>query len=441
MGNGKSIYLRNLLEDLWKKKKWVGICVLVCALLFVGIELRLVQTGGRIRTITEAEQQEIDEYKEKIAAYDASIKEAEEGLALATQQIDDLQKYVDTSIYMRIDHQNIQTASVQYGVSAAAESGTNIGNVLNALVLYINEGGLKEVLDEEYKDLAVENWREIVVPTITANLLNITVIHYDEQQAVQILELIKGRVREEASQIAKIQGEFTLEEIDTTAYVKADVGVNDRQNTYLNNLKNYKSSMIDWENKLIGQKNGKKSFEKKNEPEAIAEIEQASVSEATIRSAIAGILFGIVLPVLILLLQYILSDRIRSKEDLRRAKLNVLGSFSADGYMPALERSMLDLKVLAEQQKMTSVFLNGMSERQITVQAVAGYAEAVKESGLQTESGFHVYDSAEELKKMAASKGCVLFVEVGKNTFAELEQQIALCQRFQIAILGCVVIG
>lgn len=441
MGNGKSIYLRNLLEDLWKKKRVVGICVLVCALLFAGIELRLIGTGGRIRTITEEEQQEIDEYEEKIASYDASIKEAEEGLALVTQQIDDLQKYVDGSIYMHIDHQNIQTASVQYGVSAEEESGTNIGNVLNALVLYINEGGLKEALDEEHKGLAVEDWREIVVPTITANLLNITVIHHDEQQAVQILELIKERVREEAPQIAKIQGEFTLEEIDTTFYVKADVGVNDRQNAYLNNLKNYKSNMVDWENKLLSQKNGKTSFEEKNKPEALEAAEPVSVSASTVSYAIAGGLFGIVLSILILLLKYILSDHIRSKEDLCRAKLNVLGSFSGKGYMPALERSMLDLEVLAEQQGTTTIFLNGLSEHQITKQAVEGYAEAVKKSGLQAETGFHTYDSAEELKRMAASKSCVLFVEVGKNTFAELEQQIGLCERFKVAILGCVVIG
>lgn len=441
MGNVKSVYLRNLVEDLWKKRKLVGICALACALLFAGIELRLLQNGGRIRTITEEEQQKIDAYNEKIASYDASLKEAEEGLALVTQQVEDLQRYVDGSIYMRIDHQNIQTASVQYGVLAGADSGTNIGNVLNALVLYINEGGLKEALDTEYKDLSVENWREIVSPSITANLLNITVIHYDGQQAAQILELIKKRVQEEAAKIAAVQGAFTLEEIDTTFYVKADVGVNDRQNTYLNNLKGYKSNAVDWENKLIGQKNGKENFEEKNKPEVLEGVEPVSVSKATVRSAMAGVLFGLILPALFLILRYLLSDRIRSKEDLRRAKLNVIGSFSAKGYMPALERSMLDVGVLAQQQELDRIFLNGMSEHEAVKQAVAGYAEEIVKSGLQAESGFHTYESAEELKKMAASKGCVLFVEVGKNTFAELEQQVSLCQRFKVAILGCVVIG
>ena len=58
----------------------------------------------------------------------------------------------------------------------------NVGNILNALVLYINEGGLKEALSEEYPDLAVESWREVIAPSITANLLNITIIHYDEWQ-------------------------------------------------------------------------------------------------------------------------------------------------------------------------------------------------------------------------------------------------------------------
>ena len=202
--NLKSIYFNNLIQDFWKKRKIILCFMVVCAALFAFLSVKRAQT---VRELTQEQIEEIEEYHEKIEEYDKTIADAEKSLELVNQQIDELQKYVDQSIYMKLDGQNIQTAAVQYGVTTEA----NVGNILNALVLYINEGGLKEALSEEYPDLAVESWREVIAPSITANLLNITIIHYDEDQLNQFFELVKTRVKELVPEIAMVVGGFSLD--------------------------------------------------------------------------------------------------------------------------------------------------------------------------------------------------------------------------------------
>ncbi|MCI8951069.1 MAG: hypothetical protein HFG49_13700 [Lachnospiraceae bacterium] len=434
MSNLKSIYLRNLIDDFWKKKKIIGIFILICAVAFAVLG---IQQASKVQVLTEEQQEEIDDFNEKIKEYDTTIADVEESLKLANQQIEELQKYMDQSIYMKLDSQNIQVASVQYGLQTEA----NTGNILNALNLYINEGGLKEALSEEWNDLAVETWREIISTSITANLLNITIVHYDEEQLKKITELVKTRIQEQVPQIASVQGNFTLKEIDTAFYTKADVGILNSQNNNRNNLKNYISNRSDLENKKISQQNNKKSYIEKNEPEVLeAKTVNPKIQMATYM--VVGILFGIMLPALVFILQYILGNRIRSKEDLQHANLNVVGSLR-DGkqYEPALERSMMDVELLAKQQGLTGIFLNALEEDDITKQTALDYAEAIKKAGFQTETGFRVYEDAEQLKKMIESKGCLLLAQVGKTTYSQLEQQIQLCQRFQVKLLGCIVIG
>lgn len=434
MQNIKSIYLRNLIEDFWKKKVIIGAFILICA---AGFAVLGAQKAKEVRTLSEEKQEEIKEYNEKIEEYDSTIADVEESLELVNQQIDELQKYVDNSIYMKLDSQNIQVASVQYGIKTEA----NTGNILNALNLYINEGGLKEALSEEDKSLSVENWREIIAPSITANLLNVTIIHYDAEQVRKIMDIVKARLQEQVPEIAKVQGNFTLEEIDSSYYTKADVGVANSQNNNLNNLKNYTTNRADLENKLISQQTGKANYVEKNEPEEL-EAKQPNPMVQTVKYMIAGIIFGIVLPALVFLLQYILSNRIRSKNDLQNIHLNVIGSYSpGKEYAPALDRSMMDLELLVRQQELSGVFLSAIEEDDLTKKVTADYAEAITKAGHQAETGFHVYENAEELKKMVDCKGCLLFAQAGKTTYPQLEQQIRLCERFQVKVLGCVVIG
>ena len=433
MRNLKTLYVRNVLEDLIKKKVAVGSFIVICAVLF-GM-LGIVQ-GGKAVTETEEQKQEIEEYNAKIAEYDSAIEDTQNAIAEADKQIESLQEYIDNSIYMQIDPNNIQTVSVQYGLKTS----NNVGNILNSFITYINDGGLKEELSDADEDLKVKYWRDVVNCYQSGNNFFIVVINSNMDQAKRIMSIIKERVMNYVPKVKNLQGDFSLEELKISEYVKTDTGVVNNQNNNRNNLKNYTTNRADLNNKLIGFQNSKKTYIEKNEPDNLKAAD-TNTKVLMVAYILLGILFGAVIAFVIVALKYILGDTLRTANDIKESDLSLLGTYSAPNqYKPDLERSKMDVEVLAKAKNADKVFFYVMSDDEISKKVAKDYEESLKASGIAVETGSNISESAEELKKMIACGNCVFITEVGKTTYRQLEQQTRLCERFKTAVLGCVVV-
>ena len=433
MRNLKTLYVRNVLEDLIKKKVAVGIFIVICAVLF-GM-LGIVQ-GGKAVTETEEQKQEIEEYNAKIAEYDSAIEDTQNAIAEADKQIGSLQEYIDNSIYMQIDPNNIQTVSVQYGLKTS----NNVGNILNSFITYINDGGLKEELSDADEDLKVKYWRDVVNCYQSGNNFFIVVINSDMDQAKRIMSIIKERVMNYVPKVKSLQGEFSIEELKTSEYVKTDTGVVNNQNNNRNNLKNYTTNRADLNNKLIGFQNSKKTYIEKNEPDNLKAAD-TNTKVLMVAYILLGILFGAVIAFIIVALKYIFGDTLRTANDIKESDLNLLGTYSTlNQYKPDLERSKMDVEVLAKAKNADKVFFYVMSDDEISKKVAKDYGDIMKASGIAVETGSNISESAEELKKMIACGNCVFIAEVGKTTYRQLELQTRLCERFKTAVLGCVVV-
>ena len=260
MKNIKTLYVRNVLRDLLSRKKAVGTFIVICAVLFGILGLR---QGGKTVELTEEQKQEIEDYNTKIAEYDASIEDTKKCVEEADAQIKDLQDYVDNSIYMQIDPNNVQVISSQYGVV----TGNNVGNICNSIIAYINDGGLKEPLDSGDEDLDIKYWRDVVGAYQSGNTLTIYVLHHNMDQARRIMNIMKKRIMEYLPKVQSVQGDFSLEEMRTSEYTKADAGILNAQNNNRNNLKTYTTSRSDQNSKLVNLQNNKTSYIEKNKPE------------------------------------------------------------------------------------------------------------------------------------------------------------------------------
>ena len=149
---------------------------------------------------------------------------------------------------------------------------------------------------------------------------------------------------------------------------------------------------------------------------------------------IFGFILGAVLAVAVLLLKYVLSDRLRSKGELLAAELPVLGEFHVGkGYRPSLERSLMDIALLAEKSGNSSkVFLNVLSDGADCRKAAEEYRDEMTRNDLQSELGYSAGEDAGELKRMIAAGNCVFVVEFGKTGFKQLEEQRGLCQKGRV---------
>ncbi|MGN0373791.1 MAG: hypothetical protein ACI4F3_13410 [Enterocloster sp.] len=428
----KSMYFRNLLSDLYRFKKQITIFVILCTAFFAFIGYKNAKPEV---FLSEEQQTELEEYNTKISEYDDAVAQIEKSLELARTQAAELQEYVDNSIYMKLDSQNIQVASAQYGVKTES----NTGNILASIVLYINEGGLKEELSEELGHLDVKYWRDIISCSTSGNVLNLTILHHDADEVQKILGVAEKRIMAHIPEVAKVQGNFTLEKISSSAYVKADSNVTNTQNTHRNNLKNYSSNIADLDNKLVSTKNNKQTYIEKNEPTFTAS--PVSPVKNMIKYTIVGIIFGIILPCAWFALRYVLDNRIRNAGDLTASHLNVLGIYKGQNpNQKDMERSTIGIQLLTQQQNISSVYFNCLSEDELTKKAAEEYQKAIENSELTVKKGSHVYDDGLELKDMISSRYVILIIQTGKTTYDQLNRHLMLCKRFSADILGCIVI-
>lgn len=78
----KTLYVRNVAEDLSKEEKIVAIFVCICAIFFAGLGIR---QGNKKIELSEEQQQELDDYNLKLAEYDSVIADVEKGISEADQ--------------------------------------------------------------------------------------------------------------------------------------------------------------------------------------------------------------------------------------------------------------------------------------------------------------------------------------------------------------------
>ncbi|WP_024293393.1 hypothetical protein [Lacrimispora indolis] len=429
----KSIYLRNIYGEIMKRKKLLLAFVLLSALVFAAVGY---QKGADGAQLSEEQEKKVQDYQNTIADYDNTISELDQSLELVQKQIDQLQEYVDHSIYMKLDYQNIYAASAQFAISNTG--GT--GNVLNSFTYFINEGGLLSGLSEEYGDVDARYLKEIIMCSTGSNILNITVYHQDEDQAKKLLESIEKLIDEQTPVIAKTQGAFTIQEISSSSFTKADVNVANTQNSNTNNLKNFLNNKVDLENKRISQVNGKSSYIEKNETKINA-IAPVNPFKEGMKFAVTGAVFGILILWCFYSIKYILGNSLKSKEDLLSANLPVIATYSsAKGYLPSLDRTALDIQLWSEQYQMSGIFINALSEDELAKKVVGDYKDRISQLDLSVDTGGCVNDDAGELRNMINAKYSIMIVQAGKTSYSQISEQIGVCEKFGVKILGYVVV-
>lgn len=429
----ESLYLRNLFKDLKRKKISVTLLLIAITLTFCSVGYR--NTRNALNP-TIKEKEEIQEYNSKVLNYDEAILNIEESLKLAKSQVEELQKYVDKSIYMQLDSQNIHVVSAQYTIL----SESNVENILASLVYFINEGGIVEDIPAEYSDLEAEYWRDIINCSTNKNVLNLTIYHYQTDKAQKILDVIEKKMYEMLPKLQETQGDFIFEKLNSVSYIKSDINVTNTQNNNKNNLKSYSSNVADFDNKLISQKNAKADFIKKNEPEVIIK-QQLNTKKEIIKYGILGIISGMVFVFGYFMIKYIIGNRIKSQEDLANTDLNIIGCYSyKSGYKPDLDRCMVDLELWTKEYSISKFFLNALWESEIVISVIDDLVKKIKGINLQVEYGYHTYENVEDLKRLVDSKYCILLIETGKTTYSQIEQQIDLCKKFHVMILGCIIV-
>ena len=434
----KSIYMRNLWIGLMKNKKRVIIAWLVIIALFCSLGV----VKAYPEKLSSPESSEVEEYNAALQKYDDTIQEVQNNIELCQEQVDKQQKYCDESIYMQLDPSNIQKVTIQYMVRVNDMNSSNalneISYITNALMNYVVGDGMASEIAGELGDTSGEYLRELISCQVSGNILKIYVIHSDMDQAKAIGEKIEAKVDAYKNTVENELGSFTLSVVEFSEATVADISVQDKQNANLNNLKNYQSSLTDHKTKLVSQQSVKKNYSTQYKPDGVT---STSPKKTIVEYGALGVIAGIVLPFVIYALWYTMSGRVKGKEELLAADVNVLATYSEKkGYEPSIARTALDLKLLAEKNEKEKLWVKCLGNSKNITKVTDVLKEDILKQGLTMEILEDGKETIDQLQNIVENGNMILVAEAGTTNYTQVEEQLQFCERFNVSVWGCIVI-
>ena len=149
--------MKKMWDSIWKHKKIIIIFVLLCFVAGAGLGVKKAKSAS-----SASEVQKIEDYKSGLDKYAEVMKNIEANISTTQDQIDALQSYCDSSIYMKLDALNVNVASVQYRITVNGTDNTQVSSsgvsekvtdIINELTAYVKNGEWKAAVEEQLKEL------------------------------------------------------------------------------------------------------------------------------------------------------------------------------------------------------------------------------------------------------------------------------------------------
>ena len=429
-------YCESMLKTLLKRLWIVAIAAALCGAAFGGAAY--YKAKGDNGTVEE-KQAAIDTYLAQVDTYEQAIADSRAALEQARAQAKEMQGYVDNATYMKLNGDCIYVAQAQYTVTPAEGSNTNIGNVLNAINLYVTQGGLKEDADAADPDLNAKYWGELITTAISGNNYSVAIMQPTEELAKSAIDAIKNAVKGQRWRIANSQGEFTLTLQDTAYYTKSEAGIVNALNNNRNTLKNYLTSVSDYETRVYNQQNTLDQYIEKNKPDSLdpKAVDAKSIAK---KLAVIGAFVGIWVGLGLAWIDFLAGNRVRKPGDLAKLGLNVVGVHSSrKGCAPEAAQTALAIRQILGVRNISSASICTVKNHKKMPEICGTYAKALEESGMPCKCVSADSVSAEDLKDMLSADSVVLAVRTGVTRYADVENAIKLCQLYGLQIAGAIV--
>lgn len=392
-------------------------------------------------------QEKIDTYLSQVEKYETAIADSKEALLKAEEQHAALKEYADNAVYMKLDSNNVWVGSVQYTVQPG--EGTSTGNVLNAMNLYVTQGGLKEDIGEEHEELGVKYWSEVIGTSVSGQTLSITIMQSTEDLAKRSIELIKKRLVEYAPVVAESHGKFEFVEQSTSIYTKSEAGIVNTQNARRNDLKSYETNHSDLEKRVFNDQNTLDQYIENNKPDSL-EVKPVSVKKTVVIFAVIGLLVGLWIAIGIVLIDYIAGNRVKSEEDVKKLGLEILGvNDIKKGFIPDAAQTAVGINGLLIHKEMLplldapakdGVALYDIAKSEDTVKVCDEYTNALKDTGCAVSYVDSADNGADSLKELLGHGSAVIVASAGDSRIDKIQEALRKFDHYGIKCLGAIVL-
>jgi len=425
-------YFKSILDAI--KNKWIGVLAvtIICAMALGGFGF---VKAKNTKNYVEANQREVEEYETRKAELDASVQDIEEYIQVLEDEIDNFQRYLDESIIMSLNGDEIHVANVQWNVISEYEKKEEI---LSALKQYVLEGGLKESLQGADDDLKVQYWNEAMTVTVDNIVFSVSIMQPSEELSKKSIDLIVEDIAKQAKVLADVYGDIHMDNEQVSIYVKSDAGIVKTQNSNLDTLKSYKNNHSDQCNKLSSLQDKVKSFEEENAPEVLEDISSSATKNA-IKFAVIGVVIGLVIGIAVVIIDYCMSGRLRIAEDVKKYGLTLLTKRSKGNMVPEVKRTCMDILQHLSTFGCESTSIYCLTARDSAIEIAKEFTGCLIEKHVATSIVSNADTDAEAMNTLISNKTVCLVLSVSETETKRIEETIAMCKQYGLTIIGCIV--
>ncbi len=418
----KNVNLKVVLSGYIKYWYLAVLTVIICAGIFA-----YNGYSKATKEISDEKKEEIAEYEKALADYDEAIENVVQLRAEGEAQIKEQQEYNDNSIYMKLNPNDYAVASLQYTV--VPEEGTDIGRVLSAYVQYINTGSFYTGIASmtQVQGLTEAYLKELGWVGTNGNILIVTIMMPDDEGANAVLKSAKMAIGSRHDAIAIVQGGFELELLEESVYHSSSLDMLNRQMGAVNNLKGYLNAAADYETKEVNTRASKDSYIEKNEPE---NMEPGNPRKELVKGGILGAVIGFVISFAIAVLLYIMSDKLKSYEDMLFANIAVIARRRKGKFVKDTGVTKEELAIMAKSR--------GVETDGVLLYPV-GDISGMKEAADELEKSCELV-SSDSLTQVADKGNAILLVWCGHTTYGQIEEARRVLEQLKVDVWGCVVV-
>lgn len=451
-------------------KNWKMIIVFSLIGLVAGSAIGYVKSAhvvevSKEETVVDTTTSDIDSLKEKLS--EREIKEVEmvvNSYSYYKKLYSDKEKYINSSIRMQLDADKVPTMVASYLVRDYYEVSypeiSKVNDIKNIVAVYskalTDENVISKVAKALGDDVSENYVKELYGVGLEGDsILNITVTARSEEECRKVIDVLKPELEAQISVVSNLY-EHDIEYLDTYFSVNVNENILSEQQGQVDALKNLQNLMLTVGNSLTTDQ--KALYTKLNDGNlsgvnAVSDMEQAFedaetvVSEKTVvrsfdaKYAAFGLFAGAFIFIMFICLKYILSQTIKTKDEISELfKVSVLGCMKdgEDGELGMITAGVGLSAQKAEFKKLYAVSTVDAAVAGITDKVV----NAVRQNyvDLNVESGRSVLTDPSSLAKLAGTEGVVIVEKLKASRYEDIAKELELAKSYGVSVLGCVVV-
>lgn len=470
---------------------WRGL--LLCALA-LGVILGAVKFVPEYRKVADANvvDDAADESDLAVKSYESKKTALETNVANITKQLDEANEYMNDSILMNIDKNQVYRVYLSYYVTAngnavadntktageidtVSSAGMLIigdandavnrmtGSVLAAYAKALQENALLKIVRENITDKVPNKYlRELMHITVdyTNGMIDVSVVGNSKELVEAYAEAVRKQISSKEAYVASMIGEHTISNLADTEYITTDSYYQqntDTSNIYETNVatvqQNYTGTVTDLQNRLNDAYNQISTLE----VPATTVFTKRDALKKGIKYGLIGLFVGFFAYAVILAIYFVASGKIMDPDELGdHYGLRILGHYYKpvkSGAGHALDRFIAGTDHHSrDEEDITSVINVSAANTAITLTnggniLVAGGNDKVREEFSRAANGRfnvnateNIANTADGALKLRESDGVVIFVEKEKTYRKDLEAELKQLQATGKPLYGIIII-